>query len=168
MDSPATSASSVGSAGSSPQPRNFPVGTGQYTYDELSQEIFNLKPAMATCSVRWNKAAPMDVTKFAMAEYLSQAERDCCSVLRLYPEQYLMIKQSLVRAGRNLPPGTFKKRDAQKLCRVDVNKTSKVFEWFCKLGWIPQVASRAHINYNYIGDNSNRNSDSIKVDNKNN
>ncbi|KAJ1931443.1 hypothetical protein FBU59_006707 [Linderina macrospora] len=86
----------------------------------------------------------MDVSGYPMAEVLAPAERDCCSILRLLPEQYLTIKQSLVRAGRTLPAGTFKKRDAQKLCRVDVNKTSKVFEWFVKLGWIPFAAGKTH------------------------
>ncbi|KAJ2519922.1 hypothetical protein GGI11_002432 [Coemansia sp. RSA 2049] len=86
--------------------------------------------------------APMDVAGYPLAEFLSLAELDCCSILRLHPEQYLAIKHSLVRAGRTMPAGTFKKRDAQKLCRVDVNKTSKVFEWFCKLGWIPQAVPK--------------------------
>ncbi|KAJ1646707.1 hypothetical protein LPJ64_001821 [Coemansia asiatica] len=118
------------------------TGIDQFITDDLSREIFQLEPKTASCSVKWAKAAPMDVSECAYAEYLTLAERDCCSILRLYPEQYLTIKQSLVRAGRTLPPGTFKKRDAQKLCRVDVNKTSKVFEWFCKLGWIPQASTK--------------------------
>ncbi|KAI9500656.1 Homeodomain-like protein [Coemansia spiralis] len=100
---------------------------------------FILAPPLA-CTLPLS--APMDVRGYPLAEYLSPAELDCCSILRLHPEQYLAIKHALVRAGRTLPPGTFKKRDAQKLCRVDVNKTSKVFEWFCKLGWIPHAAPK--------------------------
>ncbi|KAJ1925385.1 hypothetical protein LPJ71_000198 [Coemansia sp. S17] len=84
----------------------------------------------------------MDVSGYPKVELLATAEKECCSILRLFPEQYLGMKLSLVRAGRTLPKGTFKKRDAQKLCRVDVNKTSKVFEWFCKLGWIPHASTR--------------------------
>ncbi|ORX72322.1 hypothetical protein DL89DRAFT_291512 [Linderina pennispora] len=115
----------------------------QFTTDDISRDIFNLRPHTNSCPVKWAKAAPMDVSGYPMAEVLAPAERDCCSILRLLPEQYLTIKQSLVRAGRTLPEGTFKKRDAQKLCRVDVNKTSKVFEWFVKLGWIPFAAGKA-------------------------
>ncbi|KAJ2710537.1 hypothetical protein H4R19_003698 [Coemansia spiralis] len=85
----------------------------------------------------------MDIAGFPMADDLAPAERECCCTLRLQPEQYLTIKHSLVRASRTMPAGTFKKRDAQRLCRVDVNKTSKVYEWFCKLGWIPHVITRA-------------------------
>ncbi|KAJ2696471.1 hypothetical protein FB645_006192 [Coemansia sp. IMI 203386] len=124
------------------------AGIDQFITDDLSREIFQLKPRTASCSVKWAKAAPMDVSECAFAEHLATAERDCCSILRLYPEQYLTIKQSLVRAGRTLPPGTFKKRDAQKLCRVDVNKTSKVFEWFCKLGWIPHASTKPNTGNN--------------------
>ncbi|KAJ2659722.1 hypothetical protein IWW48_003323 [Coemansia sp. RSA 1200] len=110
--------------------------------DKLGREIFRLHPQANSCPIKWTKAAPMDVTGYPLAEFLSLAELDCCSILRLHPEQYLAIKHSLVRAGRTMPAGTFKKRDAQKLCRVDVNKTSKVFEWFCKLGWIPQAVPK--------------------------
>ncbi|KAJ2482098.1 hypothetical protein EV174_003302 [Coemansia sp. RSA 2320] len=112
--------------------------------DKLSREIFELRPSTNSCSVKWTKAAPMDVSGYPMAELLAVAEKECCSTLRLFPEQYLAIKQSLVRAGRTLPKGKFKKRDAQKLCRVDVNKTSKVFEWFCKLQWIPQASKSSN------------------------
>ncbi|KAI9478983.1 hypothetical protein LPJ78_003272 [Coemansia sp. RSA 989] len=125
-------------------PSALPADSSQFITDDLSHEIFHMRPNVTTCSVKWAKAAPMDVTEYAMAEHLAPAERECCSILRLYPEQYLAIKQALVRAGRTMAPGTFKKRDAQKLCRVDVNKTSKVFEWFCKLGWIPQASSKSY------------------------
>ncbi|KAJ2608493.1 hypothetical protein H4S08_004432 [Coemansia sp. RSA 1365] len=132
----------------SPQPQSLPTPVeSSFTSDDLSREIFGMRPSVSTCSVKWTKAAPMDVSEYPMAEHLSSAERECCSILRLLPEQYLSIKQSLVRAGRTMPPGSFKKRDAQKLCRVDVNKTSKVFEWFCKLGWIPQTSSKATATY---------------------
>ncbi|KAJ2910600.1 hypothetical protein GGI21_000713 [Coemansia aciculifera] len=84
----------------------------------------------------------MDVSGYPKVELLAAAERECCSILRLLPTQYLEIKKALVCAGRTRPRGTFKKRDAQKLCNVDVNKTSKVFEWFAKLEWIPQASTR--------------------------
>ncbi|KAJ2079227.1 hypothetical protein H4R24_003921 [Coemansia sp. RSA 988] len=136
---------------SSPRPQSLPArDESPFDSDDLSREIFQMRPSVSTCSVKWAKAAPMDVSEYPMAEHLALAERECCSILRLLPEQYLSIKQSLVRAGRTMSPGSFKKRDAQKLCRVDVNKTSKVFEWFCKLGWIPQTSSRATATYSSL------------------
>ncbi|KAJ2719717.1 hypothetical protein GGI07_005041 [Coemansia sp. Benny D115] len=150
IDSPpsssAASESASRTASKSPTPPPGPAspstGIKQFVKDEQSRSIFELKPNATSCSVKWAKAAPMDVSSFPLVEHLAPAERDCCSILRLYPEQYLTIKQALVHAGRTRMPGTFKKRDAQKLCRVDVNKTSKVFEWFCKLGWIPHASAK--------------------------
>ncbi|KAJ2639572.1 hypothetical protein IW137_003528 [Coemansia sp. RSA 1287] len=43
----------------------------------------------------------------------------------------------LLKEGLSRSPGTFKKRDAQRLCRIDVNKTSKIYEWFVSMGWLP-------------------------------
>ncbi|KAJ2805257.1 hypothetical protein H4R21_001328 [Coemansia helicoidea] len=126
---------------SSPPP---PSAADAYGTDDLAREIALLRPHVATCTVKWTKAAPMDIAGFPGADDLAPAERECCSILRLYPEQYLTIKHALVRASRTMPANTFKKRDAQRLCRVDVNKTSKVYEWFCKLGWIPHVAARTY------------------------
>lgn len=81
----------------------------------------------------------MNISQCQYYDLLAPAERECCSTLRLLPEQYLTIKVTLIKAGREWPPGTFKKRDAQKLCRIDVNKTSKVFEWFVKINWLPEI-----------------------------
>ncbi|KAI8851819.1 hypothetical protein BC829DRAFT_386093, partial [Chytridium lagenaria] len=47
---------------------------------------------------------------------------------------YLSIKQHLLSARYQF--GTFKKREAQRLCRVDVNKTGKIFDWFVARGWL--------------------------------
>ncbi|KAJ2790195.1 hypothetical protein GGI18_001953, partial [Coemansia linderi] len=97
-----------------------------------------ITPVFAKSSVKWNKADPIDVSNKPMADKLAPAECHCCSVLRISPEQYLAIKFSLLREGRSRMPGTFKKRDAQRLCRIDVNKTSKIYEWFVTLGWLPE------------------------------
>ncbi len=66
---------------------------------------------------------------------LTSEEIKVCETLRLYPESYLHIKRSLLTAVFTFGP--FKKRDAQLWFRIDVNKTSLVYEWFKRLGWIP-------------------------------
>ncbi|KAJ1719111.1 hypothetical protein LPJ53_006064 [Coemansia erecta] len=101
-----------------------------------------MKPSVSTCNVRWAKAPPMDISRYPLAQTLSPAEQECCSNLRLLPEQYIEVKHTLIHAGRTYPRGSFKKRDAQKLCHIDVNKTSKVFEWFVKLNWVPNTLCR--------------------------
>ncbi|KAJ3299470.1 Transcriptional adapter ada2 [Borealophlyctis nickersoniae] len=66
---------------------------------------------------------------------LTPDELATCSTLRLMPDAYLKIKETLLTAWKE--KGPFKKRDAQKLVRVDVNKTGKIYDWFASLGWLP-------------------------------
>lgn len=68
-------------------------------------------------------------------EDVTEEELIVCATLRLLPETYLYMKKSLLKAVFTYGP--FKKRDAQKWYRMDVNKTSQVYEWFRVLGWIP-------------------------------
>ncbi|KAJ2747862.1 hypothetical protein GGI20_000157 [Coemansia sp. BCRC 34301] len=101
-------------------------------------DVALITPAFARSNVKWNKADPINVADKPMADKLAPAESHCCSVLRILPEQYLAIKLTLLKEGRTRLPGSFKKRDAQRLCRIDVNKTSKIYEWFVTLGWLPE------------------------------
>ncbi|KAJ2607349.1 hypothetical protein H4S08_004859, partial [Coemansia sp. RSA 1365] len=113
------------------------------SYQRLGQRFFKddvsqIVPQGQRSTVKWNKADPIDISEKPMADKLAAAERHCCSVLRILPEQYLTIKQTLLKESQNrLPLGTFKKRDAQRLCRIDVNKTSKIYEWYVSMGWLP-------------------------------
>jgi hypothetical protein len=66
---------------------------------------------------------------------VTEEELIVCATLRLLPETYLYMKKSLLKAVFTYGP--FKNRDAQKWYRMDVNKTSQVYEWFRVLGWIP-------------------------------
>ncbi|KAI9479354.1 hypothetical protein BX667DRAFT_506235 [Coemansia mojavensis] len=100
-------------------------------------DISLIEPTRSRSTVKWNKADPINVTDMPLSEKLARAEIHCCSVLRLMPEQYLSIKKLLLKEGLSREPGTFKKRDAQRLCRIDVNKTSKIYEWFVSMGWLP-------------------------------
>lgn len=109
---------------------------GQSFTDE--NDIYQVIPSMNKSTVKWNKADPIDVTNKPMADRLAVAETHCCSVLRILPEQYMSIKHILLKEGRNRQPGSFKKRDAQRLCRIDVNKTSRIYEWYVYMGWLPE------------------------------
>ncbi|KAJ2080107.1 hypothetical protein H4R24_003312 [Coemansia sp. RSA 988] len=118
------------------------------SYQRLGQrfsetDVSQVVPQGQRSTVKWNKADPIDINGKPMADKLAAAERHCCSVLRILPEQYLTIKQTLLKEGQSrLPPGSFKKRDAQRLCRIDVNKTSKIYEWYVFMGWLPTSDGR--------------------------
>ncbi|KAJ2907757.1 hypothetical protein GGI21_003566 [Coemansia aciculifera] len=109
---------------------------GQDFTDE--HDVSQITPVFVRSNVKWNKADPIVIADKPMANRLAPAESHCCSVLRILPEQYLAIKHTLLKEGRARLPGSFKKRDAQRLCRIDVNKTSKIYEWFVTLGWLPE------------------------------
>ncbi|KAI8823642.1 uncharacterized protein EV422DRAFT_521827 [Fimicolochytrium jonesii] len=82
--------------------------------------------------VTWSKGDPLEIPESSAGySQLTSEEVRTCRTLRLYPATYLQIKTTLLQA----PPG-FKKREAQKWCRVDVNKTGKLYDWFAALGWI--------------------------------
>ncbi|KAJ2723347.1 hypothetical protein GGI07_002700 [Coemansia sp. Benny D115] len=104
---------------------------------ELQDDVTLITPPVEKSTVRWTKAEPIDISDRPLADRLAPAEYHCCSVLRILPEQYIAIKQTLLREGSSRSPGSFKKRDAQRLCRIDVNKTSKIYEWFVTIGWLP-------------------------------
>lgn len=67
-------------------------------------------------------------------ELLTAQEVVLCSNLRLLPRPYLAIKETLLREYMKL--GSLKRRDARMLIKIDVNKTSRIFDFFVEMGWI--------------------------------
>ncbi|RUS20059.1 hypothetical protein BC937DRAFT_86479 [Endogone sp. FLAS-F59071] len=83
------------------------------------------------------KGTPLEIQEMPHYHLLHPAEAHIASTLRLTPIQYIKCRNTLVQAARayvrrGLP---FRKSDAQKLCRVDVNKTSRLWGIFGGLGW---------------------------------
>lgn len=71
-------------------------------------------------------------------EKLHPGEATIASTLRLTPEQYLKCKWALVLAAKEAHETNqlFRKSEAQKVCCIDVNKTSVLWHAFGKLGWL--------------------------------
>ncbi|KAJ3161311.1 Transcriptional adapter ada2 [Geranomyces michiganensis] len=85
--------------------------------------------------VTWNKGDALHIPASSPGyDLLSREELRTCRTLRLVPESYLKIKAILL--GAREQRGAFKKRDAQKWCRIDVNKTGKLYDWFSAIGWL--------------------------------
>ncbi|KAG0747431.1 hypothetical protein G6F57_008287 [Rhizopus arrhizus] len=83
------------------------------------------------------KGTPLDIRHLPSFDLLHPGEVHIASTLRLPPEQYLKCKHSLLVHAQqfnqsNLP---FRKSDAQKCVRIDVNKTSALWTVFYQLGW---------------------------------
>ncbi|CAG8467529.1 13636_t:CDS:2 [Ambispora leptoticha] len=98
----------------------------------LDNRGLNIRPVMT-----W-KTGPLSIEHLAHFNELHPTEAYVASILRLTPVQYFNAKHSLITAsrryeGRALP---FRKSDAQKILRIDVNKASKLWEFFHQLNWL--------------------------------
>jgi transcriptional adapter 2-alpha len=66
---------------------------------------------------------------------LTQEEQDVCSQLRIMPKAYLALKELFIReALKN--GGSLKKKTAREICKIDVNKGARLFDFFVYSGWI--------------------------------
>lgn len=77
---------------------------------------------------------PLDVSDAPGVELLAPDEVDLCTTIRLMPMQYLHSRDVLMQNSRER--GFYKKSAAQKMLRIDVNKTGKLYDFFQKRGWI--------------------------------
>jgi transcriptional adapter 2-alpha len=78
---------------------------------------------------------PLNITGADGHDLLTTSEADLCSKLRILPRAYLVIKETLL--GEYQKRGcVLKKRQARGLVKIDVNKTSKVWDYFVSRGWL--------------------------------
>lgn len=97
----------------------------------------HLLPPGKSLRAEW-KGAPMDLSTDKDLHLLHPAEAHLASVLRLPCDVYLDSKRRLFaekvhRLRQGLP---FRRTDSQKACRIDVNKASRLFGAFEKIGWL--------------------------------
>jgi SWIRM domain len=96
-----------------------------------------LPPGNKSLKAEW-KGAPMDLSTDPNVQLLHPAEIHLASVLRLPCDVYLDSKRRLFaekvhRLRQGLP---FRRTDSQKACRIDVNKASRLFTAFERVGWL--------------------------------
>lgn len=77
--------------------------------------------------------APLNLANAPSLHLLTAAEQTLCSQLRILPKAYLVIKETLVRefARRG---GKLRRREARELVKIDVNKTSRVWDFLVQAG----------------------------------
>lgn len=117
--------------------------TGVRVHDLSLNQIKDYSPSLKklppgkSLRAEW-KGAPMDLSGDPDLHLLHPAEAHLASVLRLPCDVYLDSKRRLFaekvhRLRQNLP---FRRTDSQKACRIDVNKASRLFGAFEKIGWL--------------------------------
>ncbi|KAF8532520.1 hypothetical protein JB92DRAFT_2802615 [Gautieria morchelliformis] len=77
--------------------------------------------------------APLNLANAPSLHLLTAPEQTLCSQLRILPKAYLVIKETLVRefARRG---GRLRRREARELVKIDVNKTSRVWDFLVQAG----------------------------------
>ncbi|KAF9291015.1 hypothetical protein BGZ68_005436 [Mortierella alpina] len=112
------------------------------TVPELASDIGPISSLESTPLplVQW-KGSPLDISHAPGFAKLHSHEVYVASTLRLTPAVYLSCKQTLISASRGYAKTgkLFRKSDAQKLCKIDVNKTSKLWEVFARFGWLSNI-----------------------------
>ncbi|KAI9437535.1 hypothetical protein H4582DRAFT_1853317 [Lactarius indigo] len=80
-------------------------------------------------------SAPLNLANSPSLHLLTPAEQTLCSTLRILPKPYLVIKETLVReyARRG---GKLRRREARDLVKIDVNKTSRVWDFLVQAGYL--------------------------------
>ncbi|CAI4054487.1 Fun19p SKDI_01G0370 [Saccharomyces kudriavzevii IFO 1802] len=117
----------------------------QYIPNVSWKKLPDFSPSLSTLPADTNKSlkiewkgSPMDLSLDPLKNELHPAELILAQTLRLPCDLYLDSKRRLFlekvyRLRKGLP---FRRTDAQKACRIDVNKASRLFQAFEKVGWL--------------------------------
>ncbi|SMN20733.1 similar to Saccharomyces cerevisiae YAL034C FUN19 Non-essential protein of unknown function [Maudiozyma saulgeensis] len=121
------------------------VGNSNYTPNMSWEKLPDYAPSVDTLpegnmkclKIEW-KGSPMDLSHDPLKDQLHPAELILAQVLRLPCDLYLDSKrrfflEKVYRLKKGLP---FRRTDAQKACRIDVNKASRLFAAFENVGWL--------------------------------
>ncbi|KAJ7172713.1 hypothetical protein C8R46DRAFT_1190455 [Mycena filopes] len=88
-----------------------------------------------SATVNARKRAPLNLANSPSLHLLTPVEQTLCSQLRILPKPYLVVKETLVReyARRG---GKLRRREARDLVKIDVNKTSRVWDFLAQAGFL--------------------------------
>jgi hypothetical protein len=95
--------------------------------------------------VEW-KGSPMDLSKDPQAGLLHPDELLLAGHLRLDIPTYLTSKRRMfIRRLQCIGHKDFRKTDAQQACKIDVNKASKLWTAFDRVGWLDPKHMEKHL-----------------------
>ncbi|KAI9344795.1 hypothetical protein DFJ73DRAFT_492649 [Zopfochytrium polystomum] len=78
--------------------------------------------------ITWSKGGPMTFPpETPCIELLTEEEVTLCRTLRLFPIQYLKIKETVIAATYTRAP--FRKKEVRMWFPIDVNKINKLYDW---------------------------------------
>lgn len=96
--------------------------------------------------VEW-KGTPLDLSRDPHRHLLHPAEITLASILRLSCASYLTSKRRIFNEKiiRHRQGMEFRKTDSQKACKIDVNKASKLWSAYEKIGWFDHKFIAPHL-----------------------
>ncbi|KAG6995687.1 SWIRM domain-containing protein FUN19 [Physcia stellaris] len=105
---------------------------------DYSPSLATLDDSPVGLKTDWTSNNPYNHSNDVDRHLLHPSEVKVAETLRLSCAQYLCSKRRIFEARLNaLRVGKhFRKTDAQKACKIDVNKASKLFAAFEKVGWL--------------------------------
>lgn len=83
-------------------------------------------------------STPMDISSCPGVQLLTEDEYINCSLLRIRPALYFHARNTLLHNYHH-SVGYFRKSAAQKMLRIDVNKTGKLYDFIVRQQWLPEV-----------------------------
>ena len=111
-------------------------GTGPPARKQRTSPLSDYHPhSSLTIALLSATAAPLNLANSPALHLLTPEEQTLCSQLRILPKAYLVIKETLVReyARRG---GKLRRREARDLVKIDVNKTSRVWDFLVQAGFL--------------------------------
>lgn len=115
-----------------------PEDTDFAALPDFSPPTATLPPGNPKClKAEWPSPNVLDLTHDPDRDRLHEAERNLAATLRLSCATYLCSKRRIfaarvaaLRIGKE-----FRKTDAQQACKIDVNKASKLWTAYDRVGW---------------------------------
>ncbi|CAI2166795.1 20391_t:CDS:2 [Funneliformis geosporum] len=122
-----------------PKENPFVLGLNELIYKIILLNINHTSLNFTKCRITWHHGSkPLYIKDLEGYNLLHDEERKVCSTLRMPPLQYLRGKLAILNGAEEFQSKNkiFKKVDAQHLVNFDVNKASKLWQFFDSLGWI--------------------------------
>jgi len=137
-----------------PEPRAGRVNVGSTREDKDFESLPDYSPPLSTLPNRPNslkvewKGAPIDLRNDPYRHLLHEDEVSLAANLRLDCATYLTSKRRIFIARIECAKigKEFRKTDSQQACKIDVNKASKLWAAFDKVGWLKLEHFKKYLN----------------------
>ena len=106
------------------------------TKEESNRIYSEIMAHKRTMQLTGRPGAPVNMTDQPFARCLEVREFELCCFLRLQPIQYYVSRETLVKNYQR--QGFYKKSAAQKMLRIDVNKTGRIYDFCIENRWLPR------------------------------